>query len=76
MQHSMKMDFIYLFIDNTDENSSLLRQHHRKVKPTSMKSNFKDELNTSNATTASSSSGSSSGAKSVKWANNIQTTQV
>lgn len=59
-----------------DENSSLLRQHNRKIKPTAMKSNFKEDLNTSNATTASSSSGSSSGGKSVKWANNIQTTQV
>lgn len=59
-----------------DENSSLLRQHRKGAKTTAMKSNFKDDLNTSNATTASSSSGGSSGGKSVKWANNIQTTQV
>lgn len=58
-----------------DENSSLLRQHRKTPKPGVMKSNFKDELNTSNTTTASSSSGSSGG-KSVKWANNIQTTEV
>lgn len=63
------------FIFLSDENSSLLRQHRKSAKPTVMKSNFKEDLNTSNATTASSSS-ASSGGKSVKWANNIQTTQV
>lgn len=66
----MKLDSI------SDESSSLLRQHRKAAKQSGSKSNFKDELNTSSATTASSASGSSSGGKTVKWANNIQTTQV
>lgn len=72
----ISIQFYFIFFNFPDENSSLLRQHRKGGKATAMKSNFKsDDLNTSNATTASSSSGSSGG-KSVKWANNIQTTQV